>query len=366
MTNSVTNNEKTRVWRWLHTWSSLICTLFLLMLCVTGFALTFHDEIASWLNPDSWVPKHPNGPHLSLDQIATAALQEHKNHVPIYVSFDTDRPVVNVTSGSTSQVDATNMSFISIDATSGEIVPQAQVGEGVMEFLLQLHTDMFLGQTGMIVLAVMGILFVLAVVSGVVVYKDFMKKLPFGTLRLGRQRRLRWLDYHNFFGIIAVAWMTVVGTTGVINALESLILAQWRNAHLSSFMQSFQSDTVVQPHASLQQAVKSATSLLPNQILQFVAYPGSDYSTERHYAVFLHGNTPLTESLITPVLVDAITGDVAGISVMPWYMKGLALSRPLHFGDYGGIGLKLVWTALNLMSLIVLITGIYLYVKKKR
>lgn len=359
------NQEKIRIWRWLHTWTSLVCTLFLLMLCLTGFALTFHDEIESALNPTSWSPANPNGPHLTLDNITQAALSDRPNHVPIYVSFDIDRPVVNVTSGLNAEVDGSQMTFTSIDATSGEHVPQAEVGEGIMEFLLQLHTDMFLGQTGMIILALMGALFVVAIISGVVIYKDFMKNLPFGTLRLNRQKRLRWLDYHNFLGIIAVAWMTIVGVTGVINALESLILEQWRSEHLALFMQEYHSDKTVTPSASLQDAVNAAVAMLPEHVLQFVAYPGSDYSTTRHYAIFLHGNTPLTESLITPVLVDAQTGEVAGVSLMPWYMKGLALSRPLHFGDYGGIGLKLVWTLLNLMTFIVLVTGIYLYVKKR-
>ncbi|WP_078672886.1 PepSY domain-containing protein [Chitinophaga eiseniae] len=33
--------------RWFnwHKWSSLICTLFLLMLCVTGLPLIFHEEL---------------------------------------------------------------------------------------------------------------------------------------------------------------------------------------------------------------------------------------------------------------------------------------------------------------------------------
>ena len=32
-------------WYLVHKWTSLICTLFLLLLCVTGLPLIFHDEI---------------------------------------------------------------------------------------------------------------------------------------------------------------------------------------------------------------------------------------------------------------------------------------------------------------------------------
>jgi uncharacterized iron-regulated membrane protein len=34
-----------RIWSVVHTWSSLISTLFLLLLCVTGLPLVFHHEI---------------------------------------------------------------------------------------------------------------------------------------------------------------------------------------------------------------------------------------------------------------------------------------------------------------------------------
>ena len=35
----------TRVWLQIHTWTSLISMVFLLMLCLTGLPLIFHHEI---------------------------------------------------------------------------------------------------------------------------------------------------------------------------------------------------------------------------------------------------------------------------------------------------------------------------------
>ncbi|MFJ7440053.1 PepSY domain-containing protein [Methylorubrum thiocyanatum] len=51
---------------------------------------------------------------------------------------------------------------------------------------------------------------------------------------------------------------------------------------------------------------------------------------------------------------------------MPWYVQGLFLSQPLHFGDYGGIPLKIVWALLDAATIIVLCSGIYLYLVRKR
>ena len=49
---------------------------------------------------------------------------------------------------------------------------------------------------------------------------------------------------------------------------------------------------------------------------------------------------------------------------MPWYYQALALSRPLHFGDYGGLPLKILWAALTLFTIIVLGSGLYLWLAK--
>jgi uncharacterized iron-regulated membrane protein len=46
---------------------------------------------------------------------------------------------------------------------------------------------------------------------------------------------------------------------------------------------------------------------------------------------------------------------------MPWYAKILLLSQPLHFGDYGGLPLKIIWAILDLMTIVVLGSGLYLW-----
>ena len=86
-----------RAWSWVHRWSSLVSTLFLLMLCVTGLPLVFSHEIDEVLLHQDWQPA-AEGRQLDLDQVLEAALARHPGGVPAFMSFDEDRPVVNVTS----------------------------------------------------------------------------------------------------------------------------------------------------------------------------------------------------------------------------------------------------------------------------
>lgn len=358
------NASTLRAWSWVHKWSSLVSTAFLMMLCITGLPLVFTHEIEHVAMHQPWAPAHPEGPKLDLDQVLAFALARKPGEVAAFMSFDEDRPVVNVTSVKPS--DKTGAySFQPIDQTSGAPAPSV-AGHPVMEVLLKLHTDMFLGLPGMLVLGAMGLLLIAALVSGVVLYAPFMRRLPFGTVRVSKQTRTRWLDYHNLLGAVILAWLLVVGTTGVVNTLATPILAFWKDTALKELTRAYDAPAPVAQRSSLQAAVDRAKAALPGMQLQFVAFPGSAYSTDHHYAVFFHGDTPLTARLTTPALIDARTGQLAEVASTPWYVKTLSLSQPLHFGDYGGLGLKILWALLDLAAIVVLGSGLYLWLAKRK
>ncbi|WCT73129.1 PepSY domain-containing protein [Sphingomonas naphthae] len=355
-----------RVWAAIHKWTSLVSTLFLLMLCVTGLPLIFHEEIDAATHARiALAPLPADAPRLSLDDILARALAARPGDVGLYMSFDTDRPVVNVTTAPAPDAAVAAMRFQSLDARTGAILPADPPG-GVMDVLLQIHTDMFLGLGGMLFLGLMGLLFVAAIVSGVVLYAPFMARLRFGTVRQARRARVRWTDWHNLLGITTMMWATVVGLTGVVNTLATPVTALWRADQLAELVGPYGGLTPPKRLASVQAAVDAAMAAAPGMRPQFVAFPGVEYSSGHHFAVFLQGATPATEKLLTPVLIDARTGAMAGKRPMPWYMQALLLSQPLHFGDYGGLSMKLLWALLDIVTIVVLASGLYLWLSRPR
>ena len=64
-----------KTWCWIHKWSSLVSTAFLLLLCITGLPLIFHHEIDELLGNAAEPRDLPAGtPHASLDRMVKAAL----------------------------------------------------------------------------------------------------------------------------------------------------------------------------------------------------------------------------------------------------------------------------------------------------
>ena len=357
----------------MHKWSSLVCTAFLLMLCLTGLPLIFHDEIDALIEdaPEFGMPGVGSASDaaglLPLDEIMQFALANRPGEVPVYMAFDNDQPSMTVTTAPRADSPASEMTIQHFDRSTGQQVGmEAESEGGVMHFLLQLHTDMFLGLPGMLFLGAMGLMFTIALISGVVLYAPFMRRLDFGTLRTSRSRRLKWFDYHNLLGVVALAWMLVVGVTGIINALSTPINQLWQARELADMTREYAGREALDParYGSLDLAMARAREVLPGNNPQFIAFPSGSFSSKHHYAVFFQGDTPLTELLLTPALIDAETGAFTDARPMPWYYQALALSRPLHFGDYGGLPLKVLWAALTLFTIVVLGSGLYLWLAK--
>lgn len=356
-----------RTWYLVHKWTSLIATVFLLLLCLTGLPLIFQEEIEHYFEP------HPplreltaQTPKIDYDQVIAGALAARPGEVVRFVGFDPHDPIGVVITATSLVPPPIDGHFQSFDMRTGELFPAEPPDKGFMNLMLRLHTDLFLGLPGYLFLGFMGLLLVASLVSGVVVYTPFMRKLDFATVRSGRSQRLKWLDLHNVLGIVTLAWVSVVGITGVINTLSLPIQGLWQSGQLAEMTAPYKDAPPLQSLGSLHKALETARKAAPDMEPSFVAFPGTQFSSQHHYAVFMRGTTPLTARLLKPALVDARTSELTDMREMPLYVKTLLISQPLHFGDYGGLPLKIIWALLDVITIVVLGSGLYLWLGRRK
>lgn len=361
-----------KTWYRLHKWTSLICTVFLFLICLTGLPLVFEDEINDSLSNDPPYAELPaNMPMANLDHLIRTARARYPGQVVDSVFIDDDEPQVLITLSPQIGAPREQLHVMKFDARTGKVLKdepplgtQPQTFTGLM---FSLHTDLFAGLGGALFMGLMGLLFVAAMVSGVVLYGPFMKKLEFGTVRTARAKRLKWLDLHNLLGIVTLAWVVVVGLTGVINELSMPLFALWQQTDIKTMLTASAGKPSPSGDqlSSAQAAYDTAALALPGMNLTSIVFPGNKFGSPTHYLIWAKGNSPLTRRLFTPVLVDGSTGLLAAVVRMPWYLRALEVSRPLHFGDYGGLPMKILWVALDVITLIVLGSGLYLWFARR-
>jgi uncharacterized iron-regulated membrane protein len=360
-----------KTWYLVHKWTSLVCTIFLLIICLTGLPLVFHHEIEHWLDdgkPLSDVPA--STPPANLDKLIGTARSMYPGEAVDYLFFDPDEPQVYVGMAKKPGDGQVSGHAVRMDGRTGDVLldgpPYAQDRFSFMGIMLALHVDLFAGLPGELFLGFMGLLFCVAIVSGVVLYGPFMKKLEFGTVRAARSTRLKWLDLHNLLGIVTLVWAFVVGVTGVINELSTPLFRLWQSTELVRILEPYKGETVPTELASAQSAADTARKALPGNEVSFIAFPGNAFGSPHHYIAWMRGDSPLTSRLNTPVLIDGKTGELTTVARMPWYLTALELSRPLHFGDYAGMPLKILWALLDIITIIVLVSGLYLGLGRRR
>ncbi len=282
-----------------------------------------------------------------------------------FIVADRDEPVWRVPMAP--RVDARDfIDVVTIDARTGAVLGVAKsYSSPVMAFMLRLHTNLLAGQFGSLFLCFVGLCFLAAVVSGVVIYAPFMRKQPFGVVRDQHGPRRRWLDLHNLMGIAITLWLLVVGGTGVVNTLARQIAGYWQRTELVEMIAPWRGQPAPSHVVSPQQALDAAAAAAPAMELSSIAMPGNLFAGPHHYTIFFRGKTPLTARILKPVLIDAETGAFTATRDLPWYAQALFVSQPLHFGDYGGLPLKIVWALLDLVTIIILGSGLYLWLARR-
>ncbi|WP_343529011.1 PepSY-associated TM helix domain-containing protein [Sphingomonas sp.] len=359
-----------RRWTLVHKWTSLVSTAFLFMLCVTGLPLIFHHEInaltgAPILTERRGAGVEPGG-GVKFDRIVAQAVATRPGWTMMFLTFDDEQPIVRAVVAPNMRAEQREVAILPFDLRAGTLIAAPPPNKGVMAILLDLHAHLLMGVPGELFLGLIGIVILVAIASGVVVYAPFMRKLPFATIRRSRSVRVTWLDTHNMTGIVGAAWLSAVSLTGFIICMTMPITAIWQKDQLTAMAAPYRQSRPPQHLASVDRVVAELRRAAPDADIAFISWPGSRLSTPHHFMAGLRGNSPLTRRLVKPAMIDAVNAKVTGMPNLPWYMKALFLSAPLHFGDYGGLPLKIIWALLDVAAIVVLGTGLYLWLKPGR
>jgi Domain of unknown function (DUF4880)/PepSY-associated TM region len=115
------------------------------------------------------------------------------------------------------------------------------------------------------------------------------------------------------------------------------------------------SDDVLFAEASSWLARLHADDVTAEERRQFLLW----YAQSADHAWAWHKVQELFGDMHTPA--TTVHGRLKQHGEYPWYLRALQVSRPLHFADYGGLPLKILWALLDGVTIIVLSSGLYLW-----
>lgn len=255
---------------------------------------------------------------------------------------------------------------------TGALLPPPEA-TGFGEFLEEFHKELYL-PFGHYVVGVVTLLFFLGIVTGLVLYWPKLSWRSLTTIRASRPR-LRWLDLHNTTGVFGVPFHLLMAFTGVVFNLAILFNAAVVWGRLGG------NDSAVWglrfapplPVAAAGQArpTRGTDALIADAARRLDAEPlrVSLIHYGDHNALFtvhVHGRGSFAQVGQVTYRVD--DGSVAR-SLPPADINALAhgneVLHRLHYGDYGGFALRLVYFLLAIGSCFLVATGNLLWIEKR-
>ena len=354
------------IWTLVHRVTSLFCTANLTLLAATGLILIFHDEIEGALGNAPRVSTSTGHP-LSPEQLVQAACRLKPGWTPGCYLLDDDEPgQATVAMLPPGVSDFGKAQPVSVNIFTGESTVPPDFDQTFVGWVLEFHSTLFLGVGGQLLLAAVGLSFFVSLISGAVLYVPFMRNLVFGTVRRDRGRRVFQLDLHNFIGIATFAWCSLVAATGTILILSDPLEDYYEATEMAALLAPYRHLPPLAQPVPVSEAMATAGAAWPGFEMSVVYFPHTSYAGDHHYLVLMSGSSGLSRHLTKAALVDAATGKLAAAIEPPWYLRLMMIAGPLHFGDYGGLPLKIVWSLFTLLTLFLCLGGLYLFLARFR
>jgi len=195
---------------WLHAWLGLLGGLVLFCIFLSGTLAVFDDEITLWMQPDAVVGTAQTPSPQAVTRTAAALEQAWRTRPFAFLMMPgARRPGLHVVS-----YDGHAFVGPTLDPADGHVVPLRATEGGA--FFYDLHFTLRLGERyGALVVAVLALVMLVGVVSGVVLHvrglvRDLLTFRPFA----GRFRA--WLDGHVLTGVLCLPFIVMMAYTGAV------------------------------------------------------------------------------------------------------------------------------------------------------
>ena len=358
--------------------TGIVIGLALFVLFATGALLLFRGEIRKWEEP---ALRASSGEQASLDALTGPVLDSlgHGDTPPSYVYLGLpDAGHGNLylyATGGT--VGASHDAWV--NPTSGAWVANPNEG-AITQTLYYLHFFYQFGLWGLYLSGAVGLFALLAIVTGTAVHLDRLVK-DFFQFRPGEKLRVAWADAHKVLGTIGLPFQAMYAFTGAYLGLVGLIALPYASLLFGGDMNTFyqkagyyaptvqvdSAETASPPGTSLEGVAARAQEAWPNfdpktMIVSNMGAPNSRIEVigQTQGAVFggtgslvYHGATGEELHREPPGEAGALNQAVQSMEV-------------LHFAEFGGRALKILFFLLALASSAVILTGNFTWLEVRR
>lgn len=321
------------------------------LLGLTGSISVYREELDALLNPQL-VIENPQGEYQSLDDIVASVRAEHPDR---HGEWTLEMPS-SPNGMMTVWFDKPRETFferyaplmVSVNPYTAEVVDSRFWGQTITTWILDLHTQLQIDETGWNIVGYSGLLLMLSVCSGLYIWWPGIKNI-FSTFRVGFQKGLMRLlfDLHRLIGFLSAGALLVLAFTGVQLSFPSLLEDIFGSSGMAhgETGPSISSTAIPNDHPTLLEAAEFvARGPFQNAKLRRVTTPAGDSGV---YRVNLRQKWEINHRHpYTTVWVDRWSGQIKEVRDPKSFSNGqkfITWMWPLHTGEALGSAGRFCW-----------------------
>lgn len=349
-----------RLSRWVfrvHSWLGLTAGIFILSFFVTGAVIVFRDELNKAENPQLFIVE-AQGEYLPYDSLYRLALQQ-STHLYLY-SFRYIPQQKDETIEMRVYDPARNeYPLLYLNPYTGKVL--GVENNSLYDTFLKLHYQFFLGKFGEFLAAIFALALLGSLVSGVIVYRKFFWKAIFFRIPLSfKNWRVGSSNLHRLVGCWALVFNFILAFSGFYMMLYVF--------DVKNHFQKPGSEVEGPPppvSVNVDELISRASTIIDGFEFHYLDFPRK---TSDYIRVTGKSKAWLFGDYNNAVAFDYKTGEVKEVfreEQLTATEKFEYSLYTLHYGQYGGKPIKVVYSFFALASAVLTITGFILYYRRQ-
>jgi len=340
----------------IHKWLGLVAGLFVLLMGLSGSLLVFDDEIDHYLNRDVIDLSATDGT-VNIDAAYRSVQHKYPNwsvritHIP----EEADRSIQAQVRRPHDQ-----RRILYVHPSSGTILRDLDSNETFSYWMLNFHYNLHSGFWGEILLFLAGFCFLGSLITGFWFYrKSIWRVITFKIRPRFRSWQSGSSELHRFVGVWALLMNFLMALTGII---LMLIVVGTNTMHLLKG----NADPIPNPPPvtiSIDNLLNKAQTDMPGFVPSYIEMPET---AEDPITIYGHMNTdwPIHYEFSNHIKYGPQTGTETShflIRNNHWSYDILSVAYPLHFGDWDGLLIKIIYCLAGLAPPLFSITGFIIW-----
>jgi uncharacterized iron-regulated membrane protein len=340
----------------IHSVAGLLSGLFILVMSLSGAILVFHEDL-DLLDYPAFVLR-ANSKIVSVDT-CYSNLQKEFPHAEIsncQITHSNEQSFV-FTIYDSSYKNGKEALRVFLHPQQGTIQKTQGAKSAMMNWVGRLHSSLFLGKTGEWLLGFFSLVFLLSILTGLVLFRrNIVAILTF------RKRVFKRQNLHQLIGVYALLFNLMIGVTGF-----------WMQRYVfkKDFYKSYDYTPVLRSSPPLLFSMEEAFEKIHNQFPDFdpwvIYFAQSKKGKTAVYGSRTHNSFIHSKKFADAVFLDS-TGNVARtafVNEIDASSRYDIINAQVHYGQYGGWTIKIIYSLFGLTGGLLSITGFLLWYKRK-